>query len=136
MQTKYVLYLCFLSFTLKSAEAAGVPTASSVVGGKAATQHPVLMAANQAAVINAAKSASSAANVAKNTGNMVTVSKSVNMPLISLSKGAGTAVVSVPKSASPSLVTAASLVGGATVSGKTAAAISGNQPFPCHSVKT
>ncbi|KAI4888167.1 hypothetical protein NFI96_014752, partial [Prochilodus magdalenae] len=113
------------STSQQPAEAAGVPTASSVVGGKAATQHPVLMAANQAAVINAAKSASSAANVAKNTGNMVTVSKSVNMPLISLSKGAGTAVVSVPKSASPSLVTAASLVGGATVSGKTAAAISG-----------
>ncbi|KAL6467867.1 hypothetical protein MHYP_G00235440 [Metynnis hypsauchen] len=106
-------------------EGVGVPTAPSVSGAKAATQHPVLMAANQAAVINAAKSASSATNVAKSTGNMVTVGKSVNMPLISLSKGAGTAVMGVPKSASPSLVTAASLVGGATVSGKTAAAISG-----------
>lgn len=99
---------------------------SASSGTKAAAQHPVLMAANQAAVISAAKSASSAANVAKNTGSVVTVSKSINMPLISLSKGAGTAVVSVPKSSSPSLVNAASLVGGATVSGKTAAAISGD----------
>ncbi|XP_053342391.1 YEATS domain-containing protein 2 isoform X1 [Clarias gariepinus] len=107
----------------QSAEGAGVSPASS--GTKAAAQHSVLMAANQAAVISAAKSASAAANVAKNTGSVVTMSKSINMPLISLSKGAGTAVVSVPKSASPSLVNAASLVGGATVSGKTAAAISG-----------
>ncbi|XP_060762035.1 YEATS domain-containing protein 2 isoform X2 [Neoarius graeffei] len=111
------------STSQQSAEGAGVSSASS--GTKAAAQHSVLMAANQAAVISAAKSASSAANVAKNTGAVVTVSKSVNMPLISLSKGAGTAVVSVPKSASPSLASAASLVGGATVSGKTAAAISG-----------
>ncbi|XP_053507744.1 YEATS domain-containing protein 2 isoform X1 [Ictalurus furcatus] len=111
------------SSSQQSAEGAGVSSASS--GTKAAAQHPVLMAANQAAVISAAKSASSAANVAKNTGSVVTVSKSINMPLISLSKGAGTAVVSVPKSSSPSLVNAASLVGGATVSGKTAAAISG-----------
>ncbi|MCJ8745019.1 hypothetical protein PDJAM_G00125450 [Pangasius djambal] len=107
----------------QSAEGAGMSSASS--GTKAAAQHSVLMAANQAAVISAAKSASSAANVAKNTGAVVTVPKSINMPLISLSKGAGAAMVSVPKSASPSLVSAASLVGGATVSGKTAAAISG-----------
>ncbi|XP_026781170.3 YEATS domain-containing protein 2 [Pangasianodon hypophthalmus] len=111
------------SSSQQSAEGAGMSSASS--GTKAAAQHSVLMAANQAAVISAAKSASSTANVAKNTGAVVTVSKSINMPLISLSKGAGTAVVSVPKSASPSLVSAASLVGGATVSGKTAAAISG-----------
>ncbi|MCI4390769.1 hypothetical protein PGIGA_G00126600 [Pangasianodon gigas] len=111
------------SSSQQSAEGAGMSSASS--GTKAAAQHSVLMAANQAAVISAAKSASSTANVAKNTGTVVTVSKSINMPLISLSKGAGTAVVSVPKSASPSLVSAASLVGGATVSGKTAAAISG-----------
>ncbi|XP_058274079.1 YEATS domain-containing protein 2 isoform X2 [Hemibagrus wyckioides] len=107
----------------QTAEVAGVSSTSS--GTKAAAQHSVLMAANQAAVISAAKSASSAANVAKNTGAVVSVSKSINMPLISLSKGAGTTVVSVPKSASPSLVSAASLMGGATVSGKTAAAISG-----------
>ncbi|TSU88991.1 YEATS domain-containing protein 2 [Bagarius yarrelli] len=111
------------SGTQQSVEGAGVSSASS--GSKAAAQPSVLMAANQAAVINAAKCASSAANVAKNTGAVVSVSKSINMPLISLSKGAGTAVVNVPKSASPSFVSAASLVGGATVSGKTAAAISG-----------
>ncbi|KAK3534586.1 hypothetical protein QTP86_016735, partial [Hemibagrus guttatus] len=112
------------SSSQQPAEVAGVSSASS--GTKAAAQHSVLMAAaNQAAVISAAKSASSAANVAKNTGAVVSVSKSINMPLISLSKGSGTAVMSVPKSASPSLVSAASLVGGATVSGKTAAAISG-----------
>ncbi|XP_058274078.1 YEATS domain-containing protein 2 isoform X1 [Hemibagrus wyckioides] len=111
------------SSSQQTAEVAGVSSTSS--GTKAAAQHSVLMAANQAAVISAAKSASSAANVAKNTGAVVSVSKSINMPLISLSKGAGTTVVSVPKSASPSLVSAASLMGGATVSGKTAAAISG-----------
>ncbi|KAK2868514.1 hypothetical protein Q7C36_000385 [Tachysurus vachellii] len=110
------------STSQQSAEVAGVSASS---GTKAAAQHPLLMAANQAAVISAAKSASSAANAAKNTGTVVSASKSINMPLISLSKGAGTAVVSVPKSASPSLVSAASLVGGATVSGKAAAAISG-----------
>ncbi|XP_073704590.1 YEATS domain-containing protein 2 isoform X2 [Garra rufa] len=90
---------------------------------------PLLVAANQAAVISAAKSASSAANTAKSsasgTGAVVTVAKSVNMPLISLSKGAGSSVVGGAKSSSPSLVTAASLIGGGTVSGKTAATISG-----------
>ncbi|XP_051555434.1 YEATS domain-containing protein 2 isoform X2 [Myxocyprinus asiaticus] len=94
---------------------------------KAQTQHPVLVAANQAAVINAAKNASSATNTAKSSASGsvagVTVTKSVNMPLINLSKGA--AVVGGSKSASPSLVTGASLLGGGTVSGKTAAAISG-----------
>lgn len=102
---------------------------SASSGAKSTAQSSVLMAANQAAVISAAKSASSTCNAAKNTGAVVTVSKSINMPLISLSKGAGTAVVSVPRSASPSLVNAASLVGGATVSGKTAAAISGDRLF-------
>ncbi|KTF88537.1 hypothetical protein cypCar_00004526 [Cyprinus carpio] len=96
---------------------------------KAPPQHPVLVAANQAAVISAAKSASSAASTAKSsasgTGTVVTVAKSVNMPLISLSKGAGSSVVGGSKSSSPSLVTAASLIGGGTVSGKTAATISG-----------
>ncbi|RXN20119.1 YEATS domain-containing 2 isoform X1 [Labeo rohita] len=96
---------------------------------KVPPQHPVLVAANQAAVISAAKSASSAANTAKSsasgTGAVVTVAKSVNMPLISLSKGAGSSVVGGAKSSSPSLVTAASLIGGGTVSGKTAATISG-----------
>ncbi|KAL1280860.1 hypothetical protein QQF64_015460, partial [Cirrhinus molitorella] len=96
---------------------------------KVPPQHPVLVAANQAAVISAAKSASSATNTAKSsasgTGAVVTVAKSVNMPLISLSKGAGSPVVGGAKSSSPSLVTAASLIGGGTVSGKTAATISG-----------
>lgn len=95
----------------------------------AKTQHPVLVAANQAAVINAAKSASSAANTAKSsasiTGAVTTVAKTVSMPLIGLSKGAGSAVVGGSKSSSPSLVTTASLLGGGTISGKTAATISG-----------
>ncbi|KAI5092901.1 YEATS domain-containing protein 2 isoform X2 [Silurus meridionalis] len=111
------------SSSQQSAEGAVVSSSSS--GTKAAAPPSVLMAANQAAVISAAKSASSAASLSKNTGAVVTMSKNINMPLISLSKGAGTAVMSVPKSASPSLVSAASLVGGATVSGKTATAISG-----------
>uniref|UniRef100_W5L605 YEATS domain-containing protein 2 n=1 Tax=Astyanax mexicanus TaxID=7994 RepID=W5L605_ASTMX len=115
------------STTSASAAAAAASSSSSqqVRHIASATQHPVLVAANQAAVINAAKSASSAANIAKSSGNLVTVGKTVNMPLLSLSKGSGTAVVGVPKSASPSMVTTASLVGGATVSGKAAAAISG-----------
>lgn len=96
---------------------------------KASSQHSVLVAANQAAVINAAKNASSAANAAKSsassTGAVPTVAKTVSMPLIGLSKGAGSALVGGSKSASPSLVTAASLLGGGTVSGKTAATISG-----------
>ncbi|XP_016385435.1 YEATS domain-containing protein 2-like isoform X2 [Sinocyclocheilus rhinocerous] len=96
---------------------------------KAPPQHPVLVAANQAAVISAAKSASSAASTVKSsasgTGTVVTVAKSVNMPLISLSKGVGSSVVGGSKSSSPSLLTAASLIGGGTVSGKTAATISG-----------
>uniref|UniRef100_A0A672RVA2 YEATS domain-containing protein 2 n=1 Tax=Sinocyclocheilus grahami TaxID=75366 RepID=A0A672RVA2_SINGR len=96
---------------------------------KAPPQHPVLVAANQAAVISAAKSASSAANTAKSSASgtsvVVTVAKSINVPLISLSKGAGSSVVGGAKSSSPSLVTAASLIGGGTVSGKPAAAISG-----------
>ncbi|XP_035384398.1 YEATS domain-containing protein 2 isoform X2 [Electrophorus electricus] len=109
---------------LQPAEGASVPSTPSL--SKTATQHPVLVAANQASVINAAKSSSSGVSMAKGTAPLVTVTKSLNMPVISLSKGqAGTPVVNVPKSASPSLVTAASLVGGATVSGKTAAAISG-----------
>ncbi|XP_052388208.1 YEATS domain-containing protein 2 isoform X1 [Carassius gibelio] len=96
---------------------------------KVPPQHPVLVAANQAAVISAAKSASSAASTAKSsasgTGTIVTFAKTVNMPLISLSKGAGSSVVGGSKTSSPSLVTAASLIGGGTVSGKTAATISG-----------
>ncbi|XP_066511576.1 YEATS domain-containing protein 2-like isoform X1 [Hoplias malabaricus] len=107
--------------TQQPVEGAGVP--ATVSGMKAVMQHPVLVTANQATATT--KTTSSAANTVKGPGSMVTVGKNVNVPLISLSKGAGTAVLSVPKSASASLVTTASLVGGATVSGKTAAAISG-----------
>ncbi|XP_030630073.1 YEATS domain-containing protein 2 [Chanos chanos] len=102
------------------AEGATLLSTQSVSGAKPVGQHPVLMAANQAAVINAAKSTSSVAGLTKAAaGAMVTVAKSVNMPVISLSKAAGSAIVGLPKSASPSLV------GGGTVSGKTAAALSG-----------
>ncbi|XP_067308735.1 YEATS domain-containing protein 2 isoform X2 [Pseudorasbora parva] len=114
----------------QSAEATGASSTQTLPQtAKAPPQHPVLVAANQAAVINAAKSASSAANTAKSsasgTGAVVTVAKTVNMPLISLSKGAGSSVVGGSKSSSPSLVTTASLIGGGTFSGKTATTISG-----------
>ncbi len=119
-------------FPLQSAEATGGSSSQLFPQtAKAPPQHPVLVAANQAAVISAAKSASSAANTAKSsasgTSAVVTVPKSVNMPLISLSKGVGSSVVGGGKCSSSSLVTAASLIGGGTVSGKTAATISGNQ---------
>ncbi|KAI1883002.1 hypothetical protein AGOR_G00240740 [Albula goreensis] len=105
----------------QSAEGSGLGSCSSSTGVKPVIQHPVLVAASQAAVISAAKSASSAGPT-----SVVTVAKSVNMPVISLSKGAGSSVVGVPKSASPSLVTTASLVSsGGTVSAKTAATLSG-----------
>ncbi|XP_062337009.1 YEATS domain-containing protein 2 isoform X1 [Osmerus eperlanus] len=115
-------------------------------------QHPVLVAANQAAVINAAKNAAAASSMAKSvaatvslvkgssgacavtmtksasaaSGAVVTVAKSVaNMPVISLTKGAGS-VVGVSKSSSTSLVTAASLVSGmAAAGGKTGTTLSG-----------
>ncbi|XP_028831084.1 YEATS domain-containing protein 2 isoform X2 [Denticeps clupeoides] len=92
---------------------------ASSTGVKLVSQNPVLVAANQAAVISAARSASSTAT---NTGGVakssvcttVTMAKTVSsMPVISNAKGAGpgTAVLSIPKTASPSLVTTASLVG-------------------------
>ncbi|XP_062374683.1 YEATS domain-containing protein 2 [Sardina pilchardus] len=132
--------------TQHTADGASVPSSpapsssssssSSSSGAKPVSQHSLLVAANQAAVINAAKNASNAAAAAAAaasaskapTGAMMSVAKSMaaSMPVISLGKGAGPAVVSVPKSASPSLVTAASLVGSSgTVSGKAAAALSG-----------
>lgn len=129
---------CLMFFPVQSAEATGTSSTQPLPQtAKAPPQHPVLVAANQAAVISAAKSASSAANTAKSsasgTGAVVTVAKTVNMPLISLSKGAGSSVVGGSKSSSPSLVTAASLIGGGTLSGKTAATISGNQSSTCQS---
>uniref|UniRef100_A0A672RRA4 YEATS domain-containing protein 2 n=1 Tax=Sinocyclocheilus grahami TaxID=75366 RepID=A0A672RRA4_SINGR len=117
------------STSQQSAEATGGSSSQPFPQmAKAPPQHPVLVAANQAAVISAAKSASSAASTVKSsasgTGTIVTVAKSVNMPLISLSKGVGSSVVGGSKSSSPSLLTAASLISGGTVSGKTAATIS------------
>ncbi|KAJ8274613.1 hypothetical protein COCON_G00092380 [Conger conger] len=113
------------------AEGSGLGGCPSVPGSKPVVQHPVLMPASQAAVLNAAKSASAqpATAVVKSSApsslvSVTTVAKSVNMPVISLAKGSG--VVGMPKSASPSLVTAASLVSsGSTVSAKTAATLSG-----------
>lgn len=123
--------------------------------GKSASQHhSLLVAANQAAVINAAKSASAAAGsslsktavatlvkgagnsatmtkcAAASAGAVVTVAKGItNMPVLSMSKGAGVGtVVGVPKSSGTSLVTAASLVSGmAAGGGKTGATLSGRQ---------
>ncbi|KAJ8389558.1 hypothetical protein AAFF_G00117950 [Aldrovandia affinis] len=111
------------SSSQQSVEGSGLSSCHSSPGLKPFIQHPVLVAASQAAVISAAKSASTAAAVAVaksgGPGAVVTVAKSINMPVISLAKGAGSAVV--PKSASPSLVTTASLVSSA----KTAATLSG-----------
>uniref|UniRef100_A0A3B5KPX2 YEATS domain-containing protein 2 n=1 Tax=Xiphophorus couchianus TaxID=32473 RepID=A0A3B5KPX2_9TELE len=132
----------------------GVITAASSTpvsaAGAAATQqqHSLLVSANQAAVISAAKSSSAAgggglskaavaslvkgaATVTKSatssSGAVVTLAKGVtNMPVISMSKGAGVgAVVGVPKSSGTPLVSASSLVSGvATGGGKTSAALS------------
>ncbi|XP_072219366.1 YEATS domain-containing protein 2 isoform X2 [Leuresthes tenuis] len=134
--------------------AAAASQQQATEGGKPASQHPsLLVAANQAAVISAAKNASAAAGgslsktaVASlvkgaggsaamtksapvgSTGAVVTVAKGVtNMPVISMSKGAGVGTVAgVPKSSGTSLVSAASLVSGAAAGGgKTSAALSG-----------
>lgn len=113
---------------------------------------------NQAAVINAAKSASatpggalsktagttlvkgavSSAAALKATvgsaGAVGTAAKGVtNVPVGSMSKGAGAgALVSLPKGSSTSLVTTASLVGGVPAGGgKTGATLSGMQRQPC-----
>ncbi|KAK0131014.1 YEATS domain-containing protein 2 [Merluccius polli] len=107
--------------------------------------HPVLMAANQAAVINAAKNASAAAssNLAKSAAaalvkagagsaksmagaTALTVAKSIaNMPVVGIPKGAG--VVGGAKSPGTSLVTAASLVSSMAAGGggKTSSTLSG-----------
>ncbi|KAJ8270184.1 hypothetical protein GJAV_G00111320 [Gymnothorax javanicus] len=117
----------------QATEGSAVGTSPSITGTKPVVQHPVLVAASQAAVINAAKSASTQPSlpVAKSSASpslvsMATVAKSLNMPVISLAKGAGSGVVGVPKSASPSVVSSASLAsGGSSVSAKTAATLSG-----------
>lgn len=125
-------------------------------GKPASPHHSLLVAANQAAVINAAKSASASAtpggalsktavttlvkgtvsSAAKATVGSAAavgmVAKGVtSMPVVSMSKGAG-ALVSVPKGSGTSLVTTASLVGGAAAGGaKTGATLSGTQRQPC-----
>lgn len=127
-------------------------------GKPVSPHHSLLVAANQAAVINAAKSASatpggalsktavttlvkgtvSSAAPAKaavgSAGAAGTLAKGVtNVPVVSVSKGAGAgALVSMPKGSSTSLVTTASLVGGvAAGGGKTGATLSGMQGRPC-----
>ncbi|TRY69740.1 hypothetical protein DNTS_035419 [Danionella cerebrum] len=90
---------------------------------KAPSHHPVLVAASQAAVINAAKNANT--KTITGTSAVVTAAKTVNVPLISLSKGAASSVVAGAKTSNTSVVTAGSLIGGGNVSGKTAATISG-----------
>ncbi|XP_035525961.1 YEATS domain-containing protein 2 isoform X2 [Morone saxatilis] len=135
-----------------SAAAAAASQQQTCDAGKSASQHhSLLVAANQAAVISAAKSASAAAGgslsktavaaLVKSAGNSATLTKSTgstgavvtvakgitNMPVMSMSKGAGVGtVVGVPKSSGTSLVTAASLVSGvAAGGGKTGATLSG-----------
>lgn len=120
-------------------------------GKPASPHHSLLVAANQAAVINAAKSASATpggalsktavttlvkgavGSAAKATvgsaGAVGSAAKGVNnVPLVSMSKGgAGAgALVSVPKGSSTSLVPTASLVGAVPAGGaKTGATLSG-----------
>lgn len=123
--------------------------------GKPTSPHPsLLVAANQAAVINAAKNASatpggtllktsvatlvkgsaSSAATAKgavgSAGAPGTVAKGVtNVPVVSMSKGAGLGtLVSVPKGSGTSLVTTGSLAAGG---GKTGTTLSGMQRHPC-----
>lgn len=87
---------------------------------KSAKQHSILVPANQAAVISAAKSASAAANLVKGAGAVGSVTKSVNVPLISLSKDSPHHLVGSSPSGG-----AAAMVGGTTAGGKTVAALSG-----------
>ncbi|XP_069013320.1 YEATS domain-containing protein 2 isoform X1 [Embiotoca jacksoni] len=136
-----------------SVSAAAASQQQAADGGKSASQHhSLLVAANQAAVISAAKNASAAAcsslskatvaSLVKGAGNSATLTKggvgstgavvtvakgNPNMPVISMSKGAGGGTaVCVSKSSGTSLATAASLVGGvAAGGGKTGAALSG-----------
>lgn len=135
------------STTATSGTASAASQQQVADGGKGAHQHSLLMAANQAAVISAAKSASTAvgghlskaavATLVKSSANsaakssvgsagVVAVTKGMtNSPSMSKSAGTG-AVVSVPKSNSASLITAASLVSGsAAAGGKTTATLSG-----------
>lgn len=125
-------------------------------GKPASPHHSLLVAANQAAVINAAKSAnttpggtlsktaittlvkgtvgSAAKATVGSAGAVGAVAKGVNnVPLVSMAKGAGAgALVSVPKGSSTSLVPTASLVGAVPAGGgKTGATLSGKHRQPC-----
>lgn len=128
-------------------------------GKPASPHHSLLVAANQAAVINAAKSASATpggalsktavttlvkgtvssapATTKATVGSAAavgTVAKGVtNVPVVSMSKGAGAgALVSMPKGSGTPLVTTAPLVGGVPAGGgKTGATLSGMQREPC-----
>uniref|UniRef100_A0A6Q2X5R0 YEATS domain-containing protein 2 n=1 Tax=Esox lucius TaxID=8010 RepID=A0A6Q2X5R0_ESOLU len=122
-----------ITATSSTPSAVTIPAATATVSHQLADgsvqakplSHSVLMAANQAAVISAAKNNATATAVTKSgpnpSGTVVTVAKSVNnMPVISMAKGAGSTVVGVPKSASTTLVSGMTAGGG-----KTAATLSG-----------
>lgn len=135
------------SSTPVSAAGAAASQQQAADGGKPASQsHSLLMSANQAAVISAAKSVSAAggsglskaavASLVKGAASMTksaassvgTLAKGVtNLPFTSVSKGVVMgAVTAAPKSSGPSLVSASSLVSGVTAGGgKTSAALSG-----------
>ncbi|KAK7945693.1 hypothetical protein WMY93_001421 [Mugilogobius chulae] len=131
------------STTPSSSSTSAVSQQQGSDGGKATLhQHSLLMAANQAAVISAAKNASTAVGGSLSKATLTTLVKGstnigaksaagsatkgmTNMPVVSKSTGTG-AVVSVPKSSSASLITAASLLSGSTAgTGKTTATLSG-----------
>lgn len=137
------------------------PQQAADAGKPASPHHSLLVAANQAAVINAAKSASATpggggaalsktavttlvkgtvGSAAKATvgsaGAVGAVTKGVNnVPLVSMSKGAGAGtLVSVPKGSGTSLVPTASLVGAVPAGGgKTGATLSGKHRQPVFS---
>ncbi|XP_072297480.1 YEATS domain-containing protein 2 [Eucyclogobius newberryi] len=136
------------SATPSSSTAPAVSQQQASDGGKASShQHSLLMAANQAAVISAAKNASTAiggnlskaavttlvkgsansgAKSAAGSAGVGAAAKGMtNATVVSKSTGTG-AVVSVPKSNSASLITAASLLSGpAAGAGKSTATLSG-----------
>ncbi|XP_011614731.2 YEATS domain-containing protein 2 isoform X2 [Takifugu rubripes] len=133
---------------VSTASAAANQQQAAEAAKPASPHHSLLVAANQAAVINAAKSASAALGgalskaavatlvkgsassaatakgAAGTAGAAGTVVKGVtNMPVVSVSKGAGAStLVSVPKGSGTSLVTTASLAAGG---GKTGTTLSG-----------
>ncbi|XP_029687030.1 YEATS domain-containing protein 2 isoform X3 [Takifugu rubripes] len=133
---------------VSTASAAANQQQAAEAAKPASPHHSLLVAANQAAVINAAKSASAALGgalskaavatlvkgsassaatakgAAGTAGAAGTVVKGVtNMPVVSVSKGAGAStLVSVPKGSGTSLVTTASLAAGGGKTGTTLSA--------------